>query len=236
MPHARWPCQRVRWGPLGRLQTAKTIFSCMLTENWLLCVCEFERGERLKSKHESVCEIGYISNEYIRTVLRLSERHGLTLPSLSHVTQSVGCDEHRLPAALRPQTPPRRSAESTIQRQRRPSRLAAAAFSSLTRMKRPAQTAEPEEGTLTSQAWRPRPRPLSPQQSLRPTQPPQGAAEARREASGRRRHSACPPTLPRWLVRRRGRLVRRRGRRRRRRQRWRRRHWRRQRGRRRSGS
>ena len=22
----------------------------MLTENWLLCVCEFERGERLKSK------------------------------------------------------------------------------------------------------------------------------------------------------------------------------------------
>ncbi|EOD21656.1 hypothetical protein EMIHUDRAFT_435667, partial [Emiliania huxleyi CCMP1516] len=75
----------------------------------------------------------------------------LTLPSLSHV---VGCDEHRLPAALRPQTAPRRSAESTTQRQRRPSRLAAAAFSSLTRMKRPAQTAEPEEGTLTSQAWR----------------------------------------------------------------------------------
>ena len=164
----------------------------------------------------------------------------LSLSCVSHVTQSVGCDEHRLPAALRPQTAPRRSAESTTQRQRRPSRLAAAAFSSLTRMKRPAQTAEPEEGTLTSQAWRPRPRPLSPQQSLRPTQPPQGAAEARREASGRRRrHSACPPTLPRWLVRRRGRLVRRRGRRRRRRRRrrrWLRRHWRRQRGRRRSGS
>ena len=56
--------------------------------NWLLCVCEFERGERLKSKHESVCEIGYISNEYIRTVLRLSERHAH--PPFSLSCHSVG--------------------------------------------------------------------------------------------------------------------------------------------------